>query len=160
MTETTKDRRPQHEVVGMNAMDYTIATPEDIADAEADVADAMAARDSIRIQLEDEATKQHRGSNWVLRARIALAHRKKDLAAARADLKALKSGKRFEAANWNLQNQKEKHKLQIARVHAGVMCADAKLSAIIRWVRENYPERIEEVYAARDAAQSALDAKP
>jgi hypothetical protein len=144
----------------MNAMDYTIATPEDIADAEADVADAMAARDSIRIQLEDEADNPHRGSNWVLRARIALAHRKKDLAAARADLKALKGDKRFEAANWNLQNQKEKHKLQIARVHAGVMRADAGLNGVIGWVIENYPERIEEVYAARDAAQSAIYAKP
>jgi len=115
-------------------------------------------RDSILIQLENETANPHQGSDW-LRARFAFAHAKKDLTTARADLKALQSDKRFEAANWNLQNQKEKHKLQIARVQVGVVCQKEGLNGVIRWVFENYPERIEEVYAARDAAQADFKAK-
>jgi|GEM_PF-5752745 len=141
----------------MNAA--AIATPDEIADAEANVADAMAVRDSIRIQLDNEAANPYRRSDWILRARLAFAHAKKDLTTARADLKALQSDKRFEAANWNLQNQKEKHKLQIARVNAGVGYKNAGLNGVIRWVFENYPERIEEVFAARDAAQANFKAK-
>jgi len=118
-----------------------IATPDEIANAEANVAEAMATRDSIRIQLDNEAANPYRGSDWILRARFAFAHAKKDLTTARADLKALQSDKRFEAANWNLQNQKEKHKLQIARVQVGVVCEKEGLNGVIRWVFENYPER-------------------
>jgi len=143
----------------MNAMGHTIATPDDIADAEADVAEAMATRDSIRIQLEEETANPRWGGNWVFRARIALAHAKKDLATARADLNALKGDKRFEAANWNLQNQATQHKIQIARVNAAVMYESAGSRAIIHWVRENYPDRIEEVYAAIEAAQADFKAK-
>jgi hypothetical protein len=136
-----------------------IATPDEIADAEANVAEAMAARDSIMSQLDDEIANPHRGSDWLLRARVAFAHAKKDLTIARADLKVLKGDKRFEAANWNLQNQAEKHKLQIARVQAAVKCERAGLKGVIQWVFENYPERIEEVFAARDAAQADFKAK-
>jgi len=141
----------------MNAA--AIATPNEIADAEANVAEAMFKRDSILIQLENETANPHQGPDWLSRARFAFAHAKKDLTTARADLKALQSDKRFEAANWNLQNQKEKHKLQIARVNAGVACEKEGLKGVIRWVFENYPERIEEVYAARDAAQADFKAK-
>lgn len=134
-------------------------TSDEIARAGTALGAARQVRDDLRAQLDKERPNAFGRQEWGAEAKAAFALAQRNLAAAHNHLQTLNRAMHFWKTNRNVQELAAAHKRKVERANLAVQRTSAEMAAIIRWVRENYPERIEEVFAIRDAAADDFKAK-
>jgi hypothetical protein len=142
-------------------------TLDDLTDIEEEIATLQSDILVIESQLEDDKSGDFpRDAEWRLRARSARLFKQRQMTNLRVDLKhftALRGEQEATAKNKrHIQNQlaaqKNRYKAQIAVVQAKVDREVFARAAIVKWVGETMPEKLDEARAVRNAAQAKFDA--
>jgi hypothetical protein len=134
-----------------------------IEELEAELADITMEIESIVDQIRDYRDFGNRSQDWFWRAQTAKRYKRREQFLVRGEImrRARREAKQIAANNVadDLRRAIEKRDERIRNLHLTQARVNYENHVIVKWIRENCPERIEEVYALRELARAESDAR-